>query len=144
MPIIAGQSLQYLGRSMRLYKSGERPSTIMGRLTKGYSDDELDAMAAFFASQPWMSPDQEIDPGLAEQGREIHVQQCEVCHSNSGRYSDDKTPRLAGQWRHYLEIVMEEYWRPERKMPHLFMSIVISRLHTNDIKALAHFYAGQK
>jgi len=144
MPMIAGQSQHYLGHTMRLFKSGERPSTIMGRIARGYSDDELNAMAAFFASEPWMSPDQEVDAELVKLGQAIHQQQCEVCHRDAGRFSDEKTPRLAGQWRRYLELVMEEYWRPERKMPNLFMSIIIRRLHTNDLKALAHFYAAQK
>lgn len=142
--MIAGQSQHYLAHTMKLFKSGERPSTIMGRIARGYSDDELGAMAAFFASEPWMSPNQEVDAELVKLGEAIHQQQCEVCHHNAGRYSDEKTPRLAGQWRRYLELVMEEYWRPERKMPHLFMSIIISRLHTSDLKALAYFYAAQK
>ncbi len=144
MPVISGLSQKYLAQTMKDYRSGRRPSTIMGRLAKGYGDDEIEAMATFFAAQPWMSPEQEFDPELVEKGRKIHEQQCETCHRDSGRYSDNQTPRIAGQWRRYLEVVMEEYWRPDRRMPHVFMTVILSRLHSGDLKALAHFYASQR
>ncbi|HEX6722250.1 MAG TPA: c-type cytochrome [Burkholderiaceae bacterium] len=34
------------------FKSGERPATIMHQISRGYSDDQVRAIAAFFASQP--------------------------------------------------------------------------------------------
>lgn len=37
--------------TMQAYKSGERPGTIMNRIAKGYSDEEIQAMAEYFASQ---------------------------------------------------------------------------------------------
>ncbi len=92
MPIIAGLPEKYLAETMKNYGSGKRPSTIMGRLARGYSDREIEAMAAFFASQNWMSPKQEYDPGLAAAGKKIHDKQCESCHRDGGRYSDDITP----------------------------------------------------
>ncbi len=145
MPIIAGLSDdEYLAETMKSYRSGRRPSTIMGRLARGYSDKEIEAMAEFFASQNWISPKQDYDTELANRGEKIHNEKCESCHRDGGRYSDEITPRIAGQWRVYLEVVMEEYWRPERKMPHTFMNVVISRLHSQDLKALAHYYASQR
>ncbi len=144
MPIIAGQPEEYLAKTMKSYRSGRRPSTIMGRLARGYSDEEVDAMASFFASQNWMSPKQDFDAELAALGQTIHEEQCETCHANGGRHASGGTPRIAGQWRRYLEVVMQEYWRVDRKMPHLFMSVIMSRLHSNDLKALAHFYASQR
>ncbi len=144
MPIIAGQPEEYLIQTMKNYRSGRRPATIMGRVARGYSDKEVDAMASFFASQNWMSPKQEFDAELAAVGQQIHEEQCDACHANGGRHAADGTPRIAGQWRRYLEVVMQEYWRVDRKMPNLFMSVIMSRLHSNDLKALAHFYASQR
>ena len=54
MPIIAGLSEAYFKQVMRQFKSGKRPSTIMGRLTRGYTDKDIDDMAGFFASQLWI------------------------------------------------------------------------------------------
>jgi cytochrome c553 len=37
--------------AMQAFRSGERPSTVMGRIAKGFSDDETRAIAAWLASQ---------------------------------------------------------------------------------------------
>lgn len=144
MPIIAGLSQKYLSKTLLEYKQGRRPSTIMGRLARGFSDESLNALASFFASQPWISSHQEPDPELIKQGRAIHAEQCAECHKDNGRYQDDSTPRLAGQWQKYLEIVLDEYWRKDRKMPNKFMTIVASRLRSDERRALASFYASQR
>jgi cytochrome c553 len=36
---------------MEAFRSGERPSTLMGRLMKGFSRDEIQAIAAWTAAQ---------------------------------------------------------------------------------------------
>ena len=144
MPIIAGLPEAYLKQTLRDYKSGRRPSTVMGRVARGYEDTEIDALAAFFASQVWISPRQELDPALVKTGRRIHRDGCGTCHKDNGRFQNDTTPRLAGQWSGYLEILLEEYWLWERRMPHLLMSIAVSELEKEDLEALANFYASQR
>jgi cytochrome c553 len=51
MPQLAGQSAETLARHMREFREGKRPATIMHQITKGYTDPQIDAMAAFFAAQ---------------------------------------------------------------------------------------------
>jgi len=36
---------------MRAFKSGARPATVMHQLAKGYSDAQIEAIAAYFAAQ---------------------------------------------------------------------------------------------
>jgi len=36
---------------MQAFRSGERPSTVMGRIAKGFSDDEIRAIAIWLAVQ---------------------------------------------------------------------------------------------
>ena len=117
MPRIAGFNEKYTVSTMKSYQSGERSSTIMGRIAKGYSDEELAAMAKFFASQKWESPKQEVDAKLVEKGGKIHEEKCKTCHQENGATMNDSMPRIAGQWLRYLEIVMGAYKDPERKMP---------------------------
>ncbi|MES9885394.1 MAG: c-type cytochrome, partial [Candidatus Sedimenticola sp. 6PFRAG1] len=52
-PTIAGLEADYIVEVMEDYKSGERHSTIMTRIAKGYSDKEIEQMAAFFSAQPY-------------------------------------------------------------------------------------------
>ena len=51
MPALAGQSKETLVRSLRDFREGKRPATIMHQISKGYSDEQIDLIAAFFASQ---------------------------------------------------------------------------------------------
>ena len=50
-PTIGGMSAEYLAETMKGFRSGDIRSTIMTRIAKGYSDDDIDAMAKYFASE---------------------------------------------------------------------------------------------
>lgn len=50
MPSLDKLSAADLVTAIKQFRSGERPSTVMGRLAKGYSDADIDAIAAFIAS----------------------------------------------------------------------------------------------
>lgn len=50
MPSLAGLPEEVLATSLAAFKAGEDPSaTIMSRIASGFSDDELDALARYFA-----------------------------------------------------------------------------------------------
>ena len=36
---------------MRTFRTGQRPATVMDRIAKGFSDDEIAAIAAWYAAQ---------------------------------------------------------------------------------------------
>jgi len=46
---LAGLSEDEFVRAMRDFKSGKRPSTLMGLVANGFSDSEVRAMARYFA-----------------------------------------------------------------------------------------------
>jgi len=48
---LAGMSKDELLRKMKEFRAGSRPSSVMGQLAKGYSDAQLEQMAAYFAAQ---------------------------------------------------------------------------------------------
>lgn len=51
MPSLAGQDREKLLSTMRAYKAKELPGTIMPQLMQGYTDDELQQLAAYFSAQ---------------------------------------------------------------------------------------------
>jgi cytochrome c553 len=54
IPGLAGQGRAYIIAQMSAFKSGQRSgpaSTIMHQLAKGYSDEQIAAMADFFSAQ---------------------------------------------------------------------------------------------
>jgi cytochrome subunit of sulfide dehydrogenase len=51
VPSLAGMPREYLSSQMRAFKNGTRPATIMHQLAKGYSDAQIEQIAAYFAAQ---------------------------------------------------------------------------------------------
>jgi cytochrome subunit of sulfide dehydrogenase len=52
IPRIAGRKASDIVQFMREYRSGAWPSSVMGRIAKGFDDQQIDAIAAWFATQP--------------------------------------------------------------------------------------------
>lgn len=52
LPALAGQPQAALLASLQAFKAGTRPATIMTQIAKGYTDEQLAQLAAFFAAQP--------------------------------------------------------------------------------------------
>jgi sulfide dehydrogenase cytochrome subunit len=49
-PSLAGQDRNYLLQAMKDFKEGKRPATIMHQHAKGYTDQQLEAIATYFAN----------------------------------------------------------------------------------------------
>jgi len=117
IPTIAGFSETYMIDSMTAYKEGERASTIMTRIAKGYSDEEIEAMAGYFASQKFIPANQSSDAKMAKAGAKLHDKYCEKCHSEGATLADDDAGILAGQWKPYLEHSLTDFMAGNRDMP---------------------------
>jgi len=50
IPALNGKSAAFIVKSLKDFRSGERPSTVMGRHAKGYSDAEVEALATYISS----------------------------------------------------------------------------------------------
>jgi cytochrome c553 len=48
---LAGKNKDEMTKTLLAYKAGTKPATIMHQLTKGYSDDQLNQIAGYFAAQ---------------------------------------------------------------------------------------------
>lgn len=48
-PSLAGQNKRYLLQQMKALRSGQRPATIMHQQAKGYTDEDLELIAGYFA-----------------------------------------------------------------------------------------------
>src|SRR5712692_229847 len=51
MPNLAGQQRSYLAQQMQDFRAGKRPATIMHQIARGYTDEQIDALAAYFSEQ---------------------------------------------------------------------------------------------
>jgi len=51
VPRLAGLDRAAIVRAMQDFRSGQRVATVMDRIAKGFTDDEIQAIAAWYASQ---------------------------------------------------------------------------------------------
>lgn len=50
-PSLAGQDKAYIVEQMKAFRDGKRPATIMHQLAKGYTDQQIEAVAEHFSRQ---------------------------------------------------------------------------------------------
>lgn len=51
IPRLIGRSAADIAAQMQAFKTGQKPATVMDRLAKGFSDDEIQAIAEWYAQQ---------------------------------------------------------------------------------------------
>ena len=145
IPTLAGMSSAYLVETMEGYKSGDIPSTIMGRLAKGYTEDEIKLMGDYFSKQKYVAAKgQKVDAAKASKGAKIHEKYCEKCHSESGTLADDDSGFLKGQWKSYLVAQMMDYQNKDRKATKK-MAKQVAKMHKKNgpsgVEELIEYYS---
>lgn len=154
-PTIAGMNKFYLVESMKAYKMGtNRPSTIMQRIAKGYTDEEIDKIAGFFAAKEFKRiAKQDTDSALAEKGKAFAKDLCESCHEKEG-YAAEDYPILAGQMLPYLRNNMMDFASGIRSIdnnPNMSdkekrkkKRSIADLQEKGGVEAVLHFYASRK
>lgn len=147
IPSIAGLDKVYFARVMVQFKNHERPSTIMGRLAKGYTDSELRTLAKQFGSRPWTAWRGVAAQAEVEAGRELHDRLCAECHEQEGRHQDRDTPRIAGQAPQYLLLSMQQYrdGQDAQRLPQPDKMLKALRpLMDDQLLSLSRYYASRR
>jgi sulfide dehydrogenase cytochrome subunit len=151
-PNLAGMSEGYFIESMQGFKAlpkdathaeGARPATIMNRIAKGYSDEQIEAMATYFASLPVHKAKVPHDPAKAKMGAEVYDKGCAKCHDENGALPDDDAGILAGQWLPWLEFSMADFKSGHREMPKK-MKKQVEKLSDEELTAVLNFFASQQ
>ena len=121
-----------------------RYSTIMGRIAKGYSEDEIKLIGDYFSKQSIHLPSQEIDATQAAKGKKLHEKYCEKCHEEEGKYAEDDTGVLAGQWKPYFIYSMRDFANGDRAMPKKMknkLNEMTESVGQDGIEQLADYYS---
>lgn len=157
VPIIGGPSSDYLSDSLTAYKKKERPcpeteikagpkkgtKTDMCRVGKELSDGDIKDLANYFAGKKFVRATQKSDPALATNGKKVHEDLCEKCHSAGGSAASDDAGILAGQWMPYLEESFKQYASGDRKSPKK-MQPMLKKLDKAGTEALVNYYGSFK
>ena len=146
-PTIAGMSNDYFIELMEGFASDEVPSTIMGRIARGYTAEEIAAMAGFFSKQEFTPAKQDTDAKLAEKGAKLHDKYCEKCHAEGGSSAEDDSGILKGQWTPYVKWSLADYISGDRKATKKMnkkLKKMLKKEGDESVEALLNFYASSK
>ncbi|MEY6431963.1 c-type cytochrome [Thioalkalicoccus limnaeus] len=143
-PTIGGMYRGYFIEIMEGFRSGEIYSTVMGRIARGYTDDEIELMADYFMSKPFVPAQQSYDRNLVPVGARLHDRYCERCHADGGiPLEDEEYFILAGQWTPYLEYAMEDFLadrRPIERRMKQELDRLMRREGPDGLQAIFAFY----
>ncbi|MFZ1640244.1 MAG: c-type cytochrome [Candidatus Contendobacter sp.] len=149
-PKLAGQSADYLVKQLQEYKSGARANPIMMGMVAPLSPQDMEDLAAYFASQK-IAPGA-ADPALAPAGEAIFrggnltsgVSACAACHGATGAGNPAaKFPALAGQHTDYVGAQLKAFRAMERANDAgQMMRGVAAKMTDPEIKAVASYIQG--
>jgi cytochrome subunit of sulfide dehydrogenase len=145
-PTIASLSTDYFVMSMKDYRDGKRPATVMDRIAKGYSDADIAEMAAYFQKQTFVRHPQATDAEKVKSGKALAKKYCGSCHEDEGRIAEG-VGMLAGQWLPYMQYSMEDFLsgkrQTERRQKAKFDELVRDKGEGAFVDIL-HYYASVK
>lgn len=137
-PSLAGQKPAYLVNQLRAFRDGTRKNGMMQNMAANLSDQEINNLAAFFASVKNVSAGG--DQALAEKG-ESKAPMCFGCHGNKA-VGMGVTPRLAGQQSAYLQRQLQAFKDGSRKNGP--MSGIAKMLSAEEVQAVTEYMGSLK
>ena len=154
-PKLAGQAPEYLAKQLRDFKAaaGKKPrreSPVMNGMAAGLSDDDVQAVASYYAAQA-LKPAAASDKALAAEGQKLWrggdsargVPACAGCHGPTGAGIPGEFPRLGGQYAEYVGAQLQAFRSGARgNDPNGMMRAVAAHLSDAQIRALADYAAG--
>ena len=150
-PSLAGQNVNYLVRQLQHIKSGKRSITEMTGLLDNFSTEDLEDIAAFYASQS--NTIGQVSADKLELGRKLYyagsldkgIPACTACHSPKGKGNAPAGyPLLSGQQPEYIAKALKNYRSGERdndESSQMMMAIAY-KLDDVEIDALSSFIHG--
>jgi cytochrome c553 len=141
VPVIWGQNLGYLFFQLRDFKSGARKNEQMSVVVGPMDRNDFMPLAQYFAKKAWPNLQQPHPAAdVAAQAQRINASVvCTSCHQE-GFKGDSTQPRLAGQYRAYLEKTMKDL-KSGARANNPGMTGFMKGLTDGDIAALAAWLA---
>ncbi|MFG6595068.1 c-type cytochrome [Sulfitobacter sp. 1A13368] len=150
-PRLAGQAGWYTYKQLKDYASGDRQNRVMSGIAKKLTEEEMEAVAAYYAtiSAPYTPPLGDVDGmtlqwggqlgavGSAERG----VPACVNCHGPSGLGNPPSVPYLAGQYASYMAHQLQ-MWKEGKRDNDVdnVMSAIAKKMTQKDIEAVSAYY----
>jgi cytochrome c553 len=146
---VSGQPASYLSKQLRDFKSKVRSSAIMSPIAGALSADDVDDVAAYYASvESPLQPNAPGDAALIEKGKALAesgnatkgVPGCNTCHGPGGIGEAPTIPYLAGQYAQYTASELQMWQQGLRRNSPGAMRLFAKKLDEREIAAVAAYY----
>ncbi len=151
-PNLAAQHAGYIVKQLKAFKTGQRTNPLMTPQAQALSDQDMEDVAAYFASQKVKGS--EADASKVALGQQIYqggiastkVTACLACHGPDGRGNPAAVyPSLYGQRSAYVVLQLQNYRNHTRttdKGQAEIMQMEAGKLTDDQIKAVAAYIQG--
>ena len=146
-PKIAGQHAPYIVKQLQEFKSGEREDAIMAGMAAGLSEQDMEDLAAYFASQT--TTPETVSAEVAEKAKKFYmggdmkraIPGCTACHGPRGNGLElANFPKISGQHPAYIKLQLEKFRNGTRHNdPSGMMGDVSGKLSDSDIELLSQY-----
>lgn len=143
IPSLAGQQAEFVTLQMILFREGIRDAAPMNQLSQGLTDQQVEDLAAFYASLPPGVPEDRtpMRDGLAQGGARLAERlRCGTCHLADYR-GQNQVPRINAQREEFLVHAMQGYRDGTRRGTDTNMNAVMHGVTDAEITAIAHYLA---
>jgi len=143
IPSIAGQPKVFIENQLVLIREGLREVPSMKAVMGGLSDEEIVALARYFAAQAALPPPGAVQAERFRAGALVSQRSlCGTCHLPT-YVGQSQVPRLASQHEAYLALTMRMYRDNPAPGRDTAMSAALHGLKDADLDNLAHYFAHQ-
>jgi cytochrome c553 len=150
-PSIAGQHESYIVKQLKHFKAGERQNVLMTPMAAILSDQDMEDLAAYYASQA-LRPTGETEPSKLKLGERLYragvpdrgLPACNACHGPTGAgVAGAGYAAIGGQHATYAALQLRAYKAATRATdPNQMMRDVAARLTEEEIDAVASYVQG--
>jgi cytochrome c553 len=148
-PKLAGQHATYLEKQLHQFKNGERANPIMMGMAAILSEEDMQDLAAYYASQT--ATPETVSPEIVAQGKKLYmggdlerkITACSACHGPRGNGLElAKFPKISSQHPAYIKAQLEQFRSKERANDlNGMMQDVAAKLSDADIELLSQYIA---
>ena len=153
-PHLAGQHANYIAKQVLAFQEGKRSDPTMSAMVAGISKNDIDDIAAFFASKAITTQEEKNEIKIVAAGRTLYkggnyykgIPACAGCHSPTGAGNRPGViPALAGQRVQYIIKSLKDFRSGTRSNDtNSIMQNVAAKMSDNDIKVVAAYIAEMK
>lgn len=140
-PSLAGQPRLFIENQLVLIREGLRDVPAMKPAMAGMTDEEIGALAGYFAAQPLVPPSGPVDAAKRRAGEQTARRLlCGTCH-RADYSGQQQVPRLAGQNEAYLVAAMKQFRDGPGPGRDTIMAATLRGLSDAELEELAHYVA---